>query len=148
MVASAAPAHATTTYTDTIKGYEYSATSTEGKFAGKAYGDLPGYWNAVIDHTPLAPNATITGGTFDMVTTSYVYVDGDFSGGSVVLTNPTKRCVNQYYAVNATLANVSVGSSSGGTGTFSGTLTHYRTKVFGKCVTYSASVAGSLTLSV
>ena len=34
-------------------------------------------------------------------------------------------------------------SASRGTGTFAATLTHYRTEIFGQCLTYSASVTGS-----
>ena len=34
-----------------------------------------------------------------------------------------------------------------GTGTLDATLTHYRTKIFGQCLTYSASVRGSLSLT-
>jgi hypothetical protein len=43
-VALAAPgvAAAATTYRDSVYGLEYSATSTQGKFAGTAYGALPG----------------------------------------------------------------------------------------------------------
>ena len=48
VLALAAPASAlaTQTYSDTISGYEYYATSTDGKFAGTASGALPGDWNA------------------------------------------------------------------------------------------------------
>jgi len=42
---------------------------------------------------------------------------------------------------------VGVGSTGTGTGTFSGTLRHYRTKIFGHCVTYAASITGSFTVA-
>ena len=61
------------TYNDKISGHEYYATSTDGKFAGSASGALPGDWNADVRHTPLClsctPTATITGGSFLLVTT-------------------------------------------------------------------------------
>jgi hypothetical protein len=142
----ASVSRASTTYNDWIRGAEYSATSTEGKFAGYASGDLLGYWNAVVDHTPLGSAATITGGSFSL--DGLTDADGTFTGGSVTLNNPSSGCVNQSYAVQASLGSVSVGAATGGTGTFNGTLVHYRQWVFGRCVTYSATIRGSLSLSV
>ena len=140
-----AAATTTTTYSDSILGVEIYATSTEGVFTGTASGDLPGAWYAEVDHTPLDPNATITGGYTDVA--SYLgLVEGDFTGGTVTLTNPSHRCRNQVYDVEATLGNVGVGGGSG-TGSFSGVLTHLREKVFGICVTYSATIAGTLTVT-
>jgi hypothetical protein len=70
----ASGAAAATTYTDTISGYEYYATSTDGKFAGTASGPLPGSWVADVQHTPLclscATTATITGGSFSLAASS------------------------------------------------------------------------------
>ena len=63
-----ASAVAANTYSDTISGYEYYFTSTDGRFAGSASGALPGSWNADVQHTPLClsctPTATITGAAF------------------------------------------------------------------------------------
>lgn len=56
-------------------------------------------------------------------------------------------CVNQRYAVNGVLRDVGFGSVRRGTGTLAATLTHYRTKIFGHCVTYAATVSGSLSLA-
>jgi hypothetical protein len=56
--ATAAPS-----YADQVKGIEYSATSTVGKFSGTATGPLPGAWNAVVIHNQLQSGAVpITGG--------------------------------------------------------------------------------------
>jgi hypothetical protein len=133
------------TYTDSISGYEYYATSTDGKFAGTASGPLPGTWNADVQHTPLClsckPTATITAGSFSLDTViGYVptVVSGTFTGGTVQWTNPTTGCANQTFAVNGDLTN----------GTFSATLTHYRHSVFGYCVTYAASVSGTVTVNI
>ncbi len=150
MLASGPVAAATEAYTDPIAGYEVWATSTQGTFVGSASGGLPGYWKAVVDHTPLAPNATIGGGEFYLAT-SYqgapAVVTGDFTSGTITLMGATSTCGNQVYAVDAFLGEVGVGADGIGTGRFSGTLTHYRTLLFGRCVTYAARVAGSLTLA-
>lgn len=147
-----AAASASTTYTDTASGYEYYATSTEGRFAGSATGPLPGYWNAVVDHTPLSPNATVTGGSVDLATTvngSPAVVEGTVTpGGTVTRLNPgATGCVDQYYAVDLSLGSVGVNSPGSGTGGFGGTLIHHRDSVFGYCVTYSATISGTLTLT-
>jgi hypothetical protein len=140
-------AAAATTYNVTVRGAEYSATSTQGRFAGYAYGDLVGSWNAVVNHTALSPNATITSGRFNL--DGPTDASGDFMpGGTVVLENPSTLCVNQYYTVDGTLGNVVVGAATGGTGAFHGTLTHLRYRIFGRCITYSATISGSLSLTV
>jgi hypothetical protein len=140
-------------YNDTIRGYEYYATSTDGKFAGTASGALPGYWNADVRHTPIClsctPTATITGGSFELATTlgGPTLVTGHFTGGSVQVTNVGTGCTNQTFTINGVLGNVGPGYSGSGSGTFSATLTHYRQRVFGSCVTYAASVVGALSLT-
>jgi hypothetical protein len=147
---SPASAIAATTSSDSISGYEYVATSTQGHFAGIASGALPGAWSVTVDHTPLGTSATITGGDFHLVTRldgMLTAVAGDFTGGTVTQLSGFTGCVNQRYAVNGVLGDVRFGSAGSGTGTFVVTLTHYRTKVFGHCVTYSASVSGSLSLA-
>src|SRR5688572_1852092 len=100
-------AAAATTYSDTINGYEYYFTSTEGRFAGNASGSLPGYWNAQVQHTPLClscpTTATITGGSFSLSTRiewSPTLVTGNFTGGTVQVTDPGAGCTNQTFAVD------------------------------------------------
>jgi hypothetical protein len=146
----AGSAAAATTYTDSISGYEYAATSTQGSFAGTASGNLAGYWNATVDHTPLSTSATITGGGFHLATHlngAPATVTGDFTKGTVTQTSGYSGCVNQQYAMFGYLGSVGFGSTGTGTGTFTGTLTHHRTKILGYCATYSASITGSLTLA-
>src|SRR5438874_1757400 len=130
---ASAPALAAHTYNDTISGYEYYFTSTEGRFAGSASGALPGSWNADVRHTPLCssctPTATITGGTFSLATIvdgSPALVTGRFTGGSVQVTNPGANCTNQTFAVDGILGNVGRWYWGSGTGRFSAILTHYR----------------------
>jgi hypothetical protein len=142
------------TYSDTTSGFEYFATSTDGKFAGTAAGSLPGGWNADVQHTPLClscdTTATITGGSFSLATTISdipVLVTGAFSGGTVQVTNVGANCTNQTFAVDGVLGSVGAWSSGSGSGTFSATLTHYRHRVFTSCITYGASIAGAIDLT-
>jgi hypothetical protein len=149
-VSVAASAAAATTYFDAVKGVEVAATSTRGTFVGTATGSLPGQWSATVDHTPLAPGATITGGSLYIAASpdgTLTLVTGTFTGGNVAVINPGSGCTNQQFAINGVLGNVGTWFGGTGTGTFAGTLTHYRISVFGRCVTYSASVTGSVTLT-
>jgi tetrahydromethanopterin S-methyltransferase subunit E len=145
---------AATTYSDSITGAEYFFTSTEGRFAGKAYGDLPGYWNTVVDHTPLAigstPTATITGGNFELTTTLNsvaTLITGDITGGTINVINASTGCTDQVFEVDGTLAHVGPWFTGSGSGTFSAQLTHHRVPIFGHCVIYAATVSGTLSLS-
>jgi hypothetical protein len=149
--ANAATTATATTYSDYATGAEYYATSTEGRFAGTASGALPGAWEAVVDHTPLSPNATVTGGSVALTTAvNYVptYVYGQVTGGSVTRENPgATGCVDQYYAVDLVISNVTANGSGSGYGSFAGTLVHHRHSVYGYCLTYSATISGSLSLT-
>src|SRR5439155_12647740 len=62
-----AGASAAQSFSDTITGHEYYATSTDGRFAGSAAGSLSGDWHADVQHTPLCisctATATISGGS-------------------------------------------------------------------------------------
>jgi hypothetical protein len=156
VLALAAPsgAFAAQTYSDTISGHEYYYTSTDGKFAGSASGELPGDWNADVQHTKLClsctPTATITGGSFSLATTLGsipTLVTGKFTGGTVQVINKGTNCTNQTFAVNGVLGNVGPWYSGHGSGNFTATLTHYRTSILGSCVTYGASVKGTLSLA-
>ena len=156
MLALAAPtvALAAQTYSDTISGHEYYYTSTDGRFAGTASGSLPGGWNADVQHTKLClsctPTATITGGSFSLTTTLGgipTLVTGKFTGGTVQVINKGANCTNQTFAVNGILGSVGPWYGGHGSGSFTTTLTHYRTPIFGSCVTYGASVKGSLSLT-
>jgi hypothetical protein len=148
---TAATTTATTTYSDWASGAEYYATSTEGRFTGTATGQLPGAWQATVDHTPLSPNGTVTGGSFALTTAvQYVptYVYGKVVGGSVTRNNPgATGCVDQYYTVDLMLGQVTANGSGSGYGSFVGTLVHHRHSVFGYCLTYAATISGPLSLT-
>jgi hypothetical protein len=147
---SPAAAIATTTSSDSISGLEYTATSTQGRFVGIASGALPGAWSVTVDHTRLGTSAGITGGDFHLATRLHgtlTAVTGDFTAGTVRQLSGFTGCINQRYAVHGVLGEVGSGAARRGTGTLNVTLTHYRTKIFGHCVIYSASVRGSLSLA-
>jgi hypothetical protein len=139
-----------TAYSDPISGFEYTAAATQGSFAGAAVGALPGPWSATVGHTPLGTSATITGGEFSLATYldgTLTTITGHFTAGTIQQLSGFTGCVNQRYAVNGLLGDVGFRTAGSGTGTFTATLTHYRTKIFGYCVTYSASISGSLSLA-
>jgi hypothetical protein len=111
---------------------------------------LPGVWSATVDHTPLGTVATITGGDVYLATYQNgvpTLVTGHFTAGTVRQLSGFTGCADQQYAVNGKVGDVGVGSAGTGSGTFAGTLTHHRTKIFGHCVIYSATITGSLTLT-
>jgi hypothetical protein len=143
-------ASASTTRTDTVHGTEVAYTSTQGTFTGYATGDLPGSWEAVIDHTVLSPNATITGGSFTLATVIHWIprtIDGTFAaGGTVTRFYREPGCGIQRYAVHDDLTHVGVGGGSG-SGQISATLTHYRHSVLGHCIAYAATISGTVTLT-
>ena len=102
-----------------------------------------------MDHTPLGTSAAITGGDFHLVTRlagTLTAVTGDFTAGTVRQLSGFTGCASQRYAVHGVLDKVGSGAAPRGTGTLDATLTHYRTTIFGQCLTYSASVRGSLSL--
>jgi hypothetical protein len=157
VIATVAPATAVpaSSQSDTISGYEYWATSTDGRFAGTASGALAGGWSADVRHTALclscAPTATITGGRFALLTAIHKIprlVTGSFTGGAVQVVNRGTHCTNQTFTINGILSKVAFWSGGSGTGTFAVTLTHYRHPAFGGCITYGASVNGTLSLTL
>ncbi len=149
---SAAPA--STSFT--IVGYEYAFTSTVGSFAGSGTGNAgdKAAWNATVDHDPLGSTPTyITGGSVAMTTASASghldYVTGAlaYHGGTITTLNPGPNCTNQQYLVTGALQDVATSSTSGGSGTFTVTLTHYRYTLFGHCLIYKAGVTGIVSFT-
>jgi hypothetical protein len=148
-VANAAPA--STSFK--IVGYEYAFTSTVGSFAGSGTGNAgdTAVWNATVNHDPLGSTPTyITGGSVDLATANASghldYVTGTFvhQGGTITTLSSGPNCTNQQYLVKGTLDNVGTSSTSGGSGSFTVTLTHYRFSLFGHCVIYKAGVKGTV----
>jgi hypothetical protein len=150
--ATAAPA--STTFT--IVGYEYAFTSTVGNFAGSGVGNAgdTAVWNASVQHDPLGSTPTyVNGGSFQMVTWSpsghIDSVTGTFAyhGGTITTLNSGANCTNQRYLVTGTLEDVATTTTTGGTGSFSAVLTHFRASLFGRCVIYKARVVGTVTFA-
>lgn len=135
-VGTALAADSTVTYR--LSGTEYGVTSTEGRFAGIATaGGRHGFFDAVVPHTPLSPDAEIVeGGRFTI--SGAQPVSGTFEdGGTITPTSSPSGCRNQTYAVEGPV------STARGPGSFAVTLTHYRTPVRGQCVIYFATVVGT-----
>jgi len=152
VAARAAPA--STSFT--IVGYEYAFTSTEGLFAGTGGGNAgdTGLWNTDVLHDPLGSTPTyVDGGSFAMTTDSpgggLDFVSGTFAhhGGTISTLQPGTSCTNQRYLVTGALQDVLTSTTSGGAGSFSVTLTHYRYSLFGHCVIYKARVVGTVSFS-
>ena len=123
-----------------MEGVDYSATETVGKFTGTATGVLPGAWTATVIHDPVDPaaGAPITGGSFSLY--SYRTIRGTFTGGTVKPINMPTICVNEQFAVSGTLK-----LADGSPASFQVVLTHLRTTIGTRCITYGATVAGTLT---
>lgn len=150
----AVSAVASGTSTELITGTELpNATTTEGQFVGTADGVYDGTWYIDVRHQDLSHHpAYITGGSFRLETVINGWpsaIRGSFVpwGGSVKQISGFTGCTNQRYTVNGLLSNVGIGGG-GGHGSFSATLTHYRTNLwFVGCVVYAASVSGSVSLT-
>jgi hypothetical protein len=151
---AAAAAPASTSFT--IVGYEYAFTSTVGSFAGTGAGnaDDAAAWNATVNHDPLGSTPTyINGGSLAMATASTSghldYVTGTFvyHGGMITTLDPGAGCTNQRYLVTGKLTKVATSTTSGGTGSFSVVLTHYRYSLFGHCIIYKAHVSGTASFT-
>jgi hypothetical protein len=136
-----------------VTGLEYAFTQTVGSFAGLATGNAGdrGAWNTSVEHDPLGSVPTyVNGGTFEMATRSTAgrsdFVTGAFvnHGGMITTIDSGAGCTNQRFLVTGRLVDVAPSTTSGGTGAFSVVLTHFRISLFGRCVTYSASVAGTV----
>lgn len=136
-----------------VRGFEYAFTQTVGFFAGTATGNAGdrGTWNTSVEHEPLgsSPPINVTGGSFWMATRSpagtFDWVTGTFVRGEITTIDPGDNCTNQRYGVTGALENVTTSTTSGDSGAFSVTLTHFRASLFGRCVTYSASVVGTVS---
>ena len=156
-IVSALPAAASSAPVSTtfrVVGYEYAFTSTVGSFAGTGAGDVggKGYWNARVKHDRLGSTPTyVNGGSFAMTVQGpgIDAVVGTFThhGGTIRTLDRGANCTNQKYLVADTLRNVLTATSANGTGKFQVTLTHYRHRVLGRCITYKARVSGSVSFT-
>jgi hypothetical protein len=141
---------ASDTFIYKLSGFEIAATSTVGTFVGVGTSvDDIGTWSASIVHTPLSSIGTATilaGGSFTYDGAARD-ITGTFTSGSLAQTAGapgSDPCTNQTYSVTGQLA-LTVPSS--GAGTFSAVLTHYRVRLFGRCIVYAATVKGGATFT-
>jgi hypothetical protein len=126
-----------------VTGAEYSATSTEGKFAGFATGGAgdDALWRADVLHQALttsclsAPAGCLitAGGSLGLVTRRGDTVTGAFTGGSITLVRQEPGCGKQVFHVVGQL------TTSAGTAVFDVALTHYRVLI-GTCQAVFATI--------
>jgi hypothetical protein len=156
-----------------VSGLEYSATATQGNFAGTATPGSPnglaGTWSIVVYHTPLGSencdgtrcahilNDPSHDSSFSLLTASPAigFVTGKFqdpssSNNRIVQVGADTSCGTQHYQISDDLTAVGpAGSPHSGSGTFFADLWHYRYSLpFGRgCITYSAFVKGKVVLT-
>jgi hypothetical protein len=139
-----------------IVGYEYAFTSTVGSFAGRGSGDAgeTAFWNTVVKHDRLGPEpAYVNGGSLALTTRSaggrLDAIAGRLThhGGTITTLSRGPGCTNQRYRVVAALHDVRTRTTTGGSGEFTVTLTHYRKRLLGRCVAYKARVAGTASFT-
>ena len=58
------------------------------------------------------------------------------------------QCDKQVFVVTDGLNGVDTGASNSGTGSLTVQLTHWRVSLFGHCITYFATVSGTLDLTL
>jgi len=126
-----------------VRGVEVWASNKVGTFVGTSDGPLAGAWRTSVAHTPLRRSADITGGTYELVVHhrgDVTRIRGTFHDGRVEVIKPEVRshCANERFRVTP------VGADARGV-LF---LIHYRRGVFGSCVIYSASLRGTMWITV
>ena len=153
-IAFAVPAAAAATGLSTayaVAGIETSIpTNNTSTFAGAALGSGgdTAVWKSSVVHQALSncpfgsnTSCAITGGFFSLASSSGARLTGSFTSGSVTPVSQQTPCGKQVFGIAGALATTS------GPASFTARLTHYRTLLFGTCITYFATIAGSLQLS-
>lgn len=152
MSAVAAPAASAATETYSIGGYEVWPTAYVATFVGTTRDAAGGWggWRATIHHSGvISPTGWISGGSADVYLSELSAIRGTVAGGTVSLVAGSEtECADMTHQVEASLVDVIRGGrSSIGTGTLSALLVHHRAWFFGRCLTYSASVQGTISLT-
>jgi hypothetical protein len=157
---------AATEHTTLVSGFEMYATSSQGRFSGTARGQganrVSGGWSIVVDHSSLDPCfrmrlacATVYDGSFSLAETSPTLelITGQFAGGSpptnqIQLLNRGDNCTDQLFKLTDALVNVGTGSQRSSSGSsFVGYLWHQQRSFWGRCITYAATVQGTVVLN-
>jgi hypothetical protein len=145
---------AAASFTDTVAGietafFEVSPGVEVSRFDGFAVGDRPGRFSAIVTHAPLATGGAILDdgddGDFKLVNRRGLLVTGEFTGGAVSAVSAEPGCGKQVYDVDADL-DVMMGSNAG-TAHVDALLTHLRTRLFGTCITYFATIKGTVAFA-
>ncbi len=162
------------TRSSTVSGFEIAATSTDGQFAGSIGPGTPlggGYFYANVIHQVLqesnvedttaicgtgesaSPYAPCDSTNPEPVSTVTVYLDsrsetGQFEYAPQGITfegnsGGTSSCPSTQTFLVSDVVNF---SKKYGSYDFSVTLTHYSYELFGDCITYFATISGTMTL--
>lgn len=137
--------------TYSLSGYEIWFTPSVGVFAGRGNGSVGelSAWYSSIEHSQvISPSGTIIGGWAMLYRLDGVRIGAHFNGGTVVQTNVGANCTAESHVVTGTLADVRRSDSdASGTGEFLATLVHHRAWLFGQCISYAATVNGTINLT-
>lgn len=133
-----------------VRGLELPSTPTQATFAGVASGSFGdhGLWKAVVIHDTITPGV-IDGGAFSMTTNDGTKVTGAFVGGSIIPTSGSDCSRTETFDVSGVLGDVdsSDGTYFNDSGSFVATLTHYRILWRTTCITFAATVTGTVTFT-
>jgi hypothetical protein len=163
---------AATEHTTVVSGFEMYATSSQGRFSGTATGQgangVSGGWSIVVDHSSLdpcfrmklgEPCAVVYDGGFSLAETSPTIqlITGQFDSPGAVrapqtnqlqLLNRGDNCTDQVFKITDGLSNVGTGSQRSSVGSsFVGYLWHHQRSFWGRCITYAATVQGTVVLN-
>jgi hypothetical protein len=146
---------ATTTETYTLSGYEVYFGSDHAVFVGTGSGDgglneLSGWYTSVYHSLSIDPTGDVTGGYAALQRVDGVEIGGFITGGGATLTDEGDNCTTQTYAITADVSDATRTDEPGNAGTaeLDATLTHYRTWILGGCWVYSASISGTVTVTI
>ena len=138
----AVPAIASASSTYTLTGIEVNPSPAT--FVGSLVGQL-GTWQAVVLHNSLSytGTTTITGGSFTITTFLPAgQATGVIDNGGTIVAGPVSApngfSCSQTFALSGTL--------NGGTGSYTGVLTHYGILFGGRCNALAASFHGQTTI--
>src|SRR4051794_20742297 len=155
LVALPAAAAAATTETYTLSGYEVFFGQDHAVFVGTGSGqdglhELSGWYTSVFHSSVIDPTGVVTGGDALLQRLDGVQISGDITGGGATQIAAGDNCTTQTYTITADIGNATRSDEPGSIGTaqLSATLTHYRSWFFGGCWVYSASVEGTISVTV
>jgi hypothetical protein len=135
-----------------VFGVEVWATPTVGTFVGEAVGsdgDVA-VWRASIEHTvQTQPSGDITGGRAVVRTSDLTRVTGKFKRGTLrLIDDGGDGCGALTHRVRGRLSRVTRSDTGAvGNGVMRAILVHYRVSILGRCIAYSATAEGTITLS-